>query len=83
MFVFNNASLFLAIRVITFQANQKTMEYTADKTKYSSVSFDLSFGQAIFDFNPKVYKLIQEGQYQELVAKGQALTKNKSWDVEV
>jgi len=47
------------------------------------VSFDLSFSQAVFDFNSAIYAKIQASQDQQLVTKGLALVNDKEFNVPV
>ena len=47
------------------------------------MSFELSFSQAVFDFNSKIYAKVQAAQDQQLVTQGLALVNDKEFNVPI
>lgn len=71
------------IRVISFKVNSETTKYVVGKNSYTSVQFDMAFGQYQCDFNTKVYKAVSESYDQELIEKGKKLADLKTTDIPV
>ena len=71
------------IRVISFKVNSETTNYVVGKSSYSSVKFDMAFGQYQCDFNAKIYKAISATYDQELIEKGMKLAAMKTTDIPV
>lgn len=58
-------------------------EYTAGKSKYTSVSIDMQFGQYQADFIANIYKKIRKSIDDKLVSAGMDLVNQKTFNIPV
>lgn len=69
--------------MISFSIDKKMSEYTAGKSKYTSIEIDMVFSQYQADFISRVYKEIQTAIDDGLVKAGMALVNAKSFNIPV
>ena len=73
----------VVVRVINFSIDQKMSDYTVAKSKYTSISIDMVFGQYQADFVANIYKQIQKSIDDKLVKAGMELVMQKTVTVPV
>ena len=73
----------IVIRVISFSIDQKMSDYIVGKSKYTSISIDMVFGQYQADFITRVYEGIQRAIDDKLVKAGMDLVMQKTITVPI